>query len=116
MLFSTRRKEVPRTVVRTWLSAARLPLRAVQVVAHGSDQETEWPAVLAYESFEANVKQLTGSVLRDDELVQEGRTIQAKVGQLRTAAQLETIAERRKATVAQSSTRRERRWSGGADA
>jgi hypothetical protein len=100
MPFSEQLKEVPRTVVRTSLNAARLPLRAVQAVAHRGDSDTEWPPVLAFESFESQLKQLTGAVLRDEELVQEGRLIQAKVGQLRKAAELETIAERREATAA----------------
>jgi hypothetical protein len=100
MPFSEQLKEFPRTVVRTWLNAARLPLRAVQAVAHRGEYDSEWPPVLAFESFESQLKQLTGAVLHDEELLQEGRLIQAKVGQLRKAAELETIAERREATAA----------------
>ena len=92
-------QEIPRTVVRTWLRAAHVPLRVVELVAH-RDRDAEWPPALAFESFDAQVKQVVGSVLRDDELVEEGRLIEAKVGQLRKAAQLETVAQRRKATAA----------------
>jgi hypothetical protein len=91
-------QEIPRTVVRTWLRAAQVPLRVVERVAH-RDDAAEWPPALVFESFEAQVKQVVGGVLRDDELVAEGRLIEAKVGQLRKAAQLETVAERRKATA-----------------
>jgi len=92
-------QEIPRTVVRVWLRTARLPLQAVEVVAHRGDHGTEWPPALAFESFEAQVKQVAGSVLRDDALVEEGRLTEAKVVQLRKAATLETVAERRKATA-----------------
>src|SRR3954451_15404464 len=93
-------QEVPRTVVRAWLRGARLPLQAVEAVVHRGEHDTEWPPKLAFDSFESQVKQVAGSVLRDDDLVREGRLIQAKVEQLRKAATLETIAERREATAA----------------
>ncbi|MDQ1521089.1 MAG: hypothetical protein QOI55_2162 [Actinomycetota bacterium] len=93
-------QDIPRTVLRTWLRAARLPLRAVEVVVHRGERDQEWPPVLAFESFEAQVKQLAGSALHDEELVAEGRLIQAKVAQLRKAAELETVAERREAIAA----------------
>jgi hypothetical protein len=87
----------PRTAIRAWFRAAELPVRAVQAIAQRGERDAEWPPALAFESLASHVMQLTGSVLRDDELVQEGRLIQAKVAQLRKAAELETVAERREA-------------------
>jgi hypothetical protein len=92
--------EIPRTAVRVWLRAARLPLQAVEAMTRRGDHDAEWPPTLAFESFEAQVKQVAGAVLRDDDLLEEGRLTQAKVGQLRRAAELETVAQRREATAA----------------
>jgi hypothetical protein len=100
MLIQDQLQEIPRTVVRTWLRAARLPLQAVEAVVHRGEHDQEWPPVLAFDAFESQVKQLAGSALHDDELLEEGRLIQAKVAQLRKAAELETVAERREAIAA----------------
>jgi len=51
---------------------------------------------LAFEGFEATVRQVAGSVLRDERLVEEGRLIEAKVARLRKAVELETEAEQRR--------------------
>jgi hypothetical protein len=93
-------QSLPRVFVRTWLRAARLPLDAVESITHRGDHEAEWPPALAFESFEAQCKQVAGAVLRDETLVEEGRLIQAKVAELRKAAELETVAQRRTATAA----------------
>lgn len=89
-------QQIPRTVVRTWLRAARLPVSvAERVVQRDGSSRTFAPAV-AFDTVDADVRQLVGTLLRDDELVQEGRLRQAKVAQLRDAAQLEAEAERRR--------------------
>lgn len=90
-------QRIPSTVVRTWLRTARLPLKAVESVTRRGDQDVEWAPAIAFDSFEASVKQIAGSVLRDEELVQEGRLAQARVGQLRKAVELDAVAEQRKA-------------------
>jgi hypothetical protein len=82
----------PGTVVRTGLGVVRLPLTAVEVIAGHNQDGTAWPPSLAFESFEAAAKQVAGSLLRDDTLVQEGRLAQAKVAQLRKATELEAVA------------------------
>ncbi|MDQ1397802.1 MAG: hypothetical protein QOG64_3061, partial [Acidimicrobiaceae bacterium] len=89
-------QEINRFFVRTSLQAARLPLQAAEAVLHRGDQTDEWPPSLAFDGFEASVKQIVGSVLRDKTLVEEGRLEQAKVAQLRKAAELETLADQRK--------------------
>jgi hypothetical protein len=93
-------QQVPRAVVRSALRVSRLPLQAVATVAAGGEHAAEWPPTLAFDAFEAQVKQVAGALLRDDELTQEGRLETAKVAQLRKAAELETVAERRAATAA----------------
>jgi hypothetical protein len=83
---------LPRTVVNTYLSVARLPLNAVAKVSGQQDNE-QWPPALAFEGFEASVETTLGSLLRNDDLLESGRVRQAKVAQLRKAAELEAVAE-----------------------
>jgi len=83
---------LPRTILNTYLSAAKLPLNVV-AKARGQQGNEQWPQALAFEGFEAGVETVLGSLLRDDELVETGRLRQAKVAQLRRAAYLETVAE-----------------------
>jgi len=85
-------RTLPRTVVKTYLSAARLPLNAV-AKANGQTHNEQWPPALAFEGFEASVETVLGSLLRDDTLIEAGRLRQAKVAQLRKAAQLEAVAD-----------------------
>jgi len=83
---------LPRTLVHTYLSVARMPLSAV-AKARGQQDNEQWPPALAFEGFEAGVETVLGSLLRDEELVEAGRLRQAKVAQLRKAAYLETVAD-----------------------
>jgi hypothetical protein len=83
---------LPRALVSGYLRVARLPLTAVERVAKQQDNE-QWPPALAYESFEAGVETTVGSLLRDPALVERGRLRQAKIAQLRKAAELGTLAE-----------------------
>ena len=85
-------QKLPRTVISTYLSAARLPLSAV-AKASGQQHNEQWPPALAFEGFEASVETVLGSLLRDDGLMEAGRLRQAKVAQLRKAAQLEAVAD-----------------------
>jgi len=85
-------RNLPRTVIKTYLSAARLPLNAV-AKANGQQGNEQWPPALAFEGFEASVETVLGSLLRDDTLIEAGRLRQAKVAQLRKAAELEAVAD-----------------------
>lgn len=85
-------KAVPRTVVGTSLKALRLPLSAVER-ATGQQEKPDWPPAMAYEALEANVETVLGGLLRDETLVERGRLRQAKLAQLRKAAELATVAE-----------------------
>jgi len=90
-------QSIPRTIVRTYVDAARFPLGLAESVWRRGDKSGDWAPVLAFDAAEASVKQVIGSFLRDTELVEEGRLIQAKVAQLRKAAELETLASQQKA-------------------
>lgn len=83
---------LPRTVINTYLSVARAPLNAV-AKASGQQNNEQWPPALAFEGFEASVETVLGSLLRDNDLVESGRLRQAKVAQLRKAAELEAVAD-----------------------
>lgn len=86
---------VPRLIVSGYLKAVRLPLTATERIAKQQGNE-QWPPALAFERFEAGVETVVGSLLRDDALVDKGRLRQAKVVQLRRAAELETLAVQEK--------------------
>lgn len=90
-------QQIPRTIVRAGLRTARLPLSAAELVLRRGEHDVEWAPTMAFDSFEATVKQLAGSVLHDDELSREGQLAQARVAQLRKAAELDAVAEGRKA-------------------
>jgi hypothetical protein len=92
---------IPRAYVTVALRTARLPLIALERVAHRETDDT-WPPGLAFDDFESRVKLVVGSVLRDDVLVHQGRLEQARVGELRDAIQLETVAEQTRAEAEQT--------------
>lgn len=97
---------IPRTAVRSWIAAVRLPLSATEVVVR--KQGAEWPPAIAFEGFEAGVKRTVGSLLKDDQLVQEGTLERAKVQQVRRATELEADAEaERQAAKARLEDRKE---------
>lgn len=88
--------DIPRTMVRTSLQAARLPLTTLERVMN-RDKRAQWPAAMFFDGYAAGVKQLVGGMLRDQELVEEGRLEQAKLAQLRRAGSLEATADERRA-------------------
>ena len=98
-------QNLPRTVINTYLSVARLPLTAA-AKASGQESNEQWPPALAFEGFEASVETVLGSLLRDDSLVEAGRLRQAKVAQLRKAAQLEAVADTQRQQAREEFTQR----------
>ena len=88
---------ITRTVVRTWLKTARLPITLAESTLHRGEHTEEWPPALAFGAFESGVKQVVGALVRDQELANEGRLERAQVTQLRKAAELDAIAEAREA-------------------
>lgn len=89
---STPMQTIPRTIVRSYLKLGRLPLDAAGSVLN-KDGAEDWAPALAFDSVEATVLQTIGSFLKDDELVTQGRLAEARVAQLRRAAELEAQAE-----------------------
>jgi hypothetical protein len=89
---------IPRTAVRLTLDGLRLPVIAAENIAGQRDNDS-WPPAVLFESFEATVKQVVGSVIRDETLVDEGRIQQAKVGELRKAVELEVEADQKRAVA-----------------
>jgi hypothetical protein len=89
-----RLQTIPRTVVRSSLRATRLPLNAAEAVFRRGDRETARAPASAVEAFEATVKRLAGSILRDDQLVQEGRMQEVRAAEQRKA--LEPVARRQR--------------------
>ena len=90
---------IPRTAVKATLLGLRLPICGVEALT-GQTGNASWPPAIAFEGFEAGVKQVVGSFLRDDELVDEGRVQQAKVTELRRAVELEVQADQKRAAGA----------------
>lgn len=90
----------PTKIVRTYLGAARLPLDVAERVLQRDSSREQWAPALLFDSVEANVKQVVGAFLRDDELVEEGRVSRARVAQLKKAAHLETLADQKRAEAA----------------
>jgi hypothetical protein len=85
---------IPRVAVTRYLRLLRLPVDAAGSIAH---RDEAWAPALAFDSFEAQVLGLLGSVLHDDVLVQESNRQKARVEQLRRAATLEAAAVARRA-------------------
>jgi len=85
---------LPRTVIKAYLQGLRLPLTAVERITNADG--SAWPPAVAYESFEAEAKQVLGALIRDDELVREGRLQRAKLGQLAEAERLEAAADQKR--------------------
>ena len=85
-------KTIPRVAVKSALDAMRVPLTTVERLS-GQQKNQAWPPALLFEGFEANAKQVAGAVLRDQELVEEGRIQNVKLSELRRAAELKVKAE-----------------------
>jgi hypothetical protein len=80
--------------VTNYLRLLRLPVDAAGSIAK---RDEAWAPALAFDSFEAQVLGLLGSVLHDDTLVQESNRQKARIDQLRRATELEAAAAARRA-------------------
>lgn len=85
---------MPRTIVRQGLRGLRVPLDVTESLARraGVDIDEHWLPSVMFEGFEADTKRVLGSLLRDDELTEEGRRQRAKAAELRQALRLEAVA------------------------
>jgi colicin import membrane protein len=84
---------LPRTGIDLWLRAVRLPLTGVEAVVH-RDGDAQWPPSVAFEGFEAAVREHAGRFLRDERLLQQAQLQRAEVAQRRRALEHQEEAVR----------------------
>jgi hypothetical protein len=99
MSITTLQRSINRRLIDTNLQVLRLPLTAVERITNKTEV-SDWPPAVAFESFEATAKKVLGSILRDDELVEQGRLLEAKVSELAEAERLETKADMQREAAA----------------
>jgi hypothetical protein len=91
MTITTTAKLVPAIATQAYLRLARLPLTAAQqLTGHRADEQ--WPPTMAFETFEAGVESLVGSLVGDEGLTHSAQVRRAKLAKLREAAVLRTQA------------------------
>jgi hypothetical protein len=94
----TRLNTLPRVVVGGYLRAVGLPLHAAaRLTGHGADQT--WPPALAFEGAVAGIGSTLAALVGDDEWLESSRLRQAKVTQLRTASELEVLADQQESAA-----------------
>lgn len=99
---------VPRTIVSLGFGVARVPVDLLaQVTGHGGDKE--WGPTLAFDSVEATVRHVLGSVLGDPELSAQGQVKDARVAQRAEAAEREQAADARREVADDRLTERRER-------
>lgn len=86
---------ITQTLVNGGLSAARWPLTVAEATLGRGTATEEWAPSIAFDQFGATVKELVGSLTRNDALVDDGRLTRAKVAQLRHGMELEAEAAMR---------------------
>jgi hypothetical protein len=84
-------RTVPRTALRGYLRAIRLPLSAAERITKQQGNET-WTPAIAFESFEAKVETATGFLLGDEKLAESGQLRTARVAELKESRRLRSAA------------------------
>jgi hypothetical protein len=92
MTITATAKVLPSTAARAYLRVARLPLTAAQRLTGHRDDE-QWPLTMAFETFEAGVESVVGSIINDESLTRSAEVRRTKLAKLRKAAVLRTEAE-----------------------
>lgn len=92
---------IPRAYVRTSLRLSRIPL-SIAERATGNEGNEHWAPTVTYDAFQANVKQVLGSLLSDAELVHQGELQEARIATVREARTLEAVAAQTKAGAERS--------------
>ncbi len=89
-----------RRVIRTGIHTLRTPLNVVESAARQAGTDTDdWMPAAAFEAFEGAALQLAGTLVGDDELVEEGRLHLARAGRLRQAVTLRSRARAQRASA-----------------
>lgn len=92
-------RALPGTALDRVLSLYRVPLTVAERVVgqqHDPDQPATWPPAIAYERVEAAIRQLAGTIWRDERLLERARLQRAKADELERAGVLELDAARRR--------------------
>jgi hypothetical protein len=84
--------ELPRKAVLGYLELTRVPLTAAERVL--GKTEGTWPVTIAADRLQARVKEVAGTVLRDDELLANARLQNAALDERLRALDAEAEAER----------------------
>jgi hypothetical protein len=100
-------RAVPRTAVRVWLHAVRLPLTAIEAIGHRRpNQDESWLPALLFDDVAARVESVAGSVLRDPKMIDEAHVARERVRKIRRAQTLDAAAEERRDLAAEELTER----------
>lgn len=90
-------REIPRAYVRTTLRALRAPVDLSAAVAkRGGDNGRPWPPSVVFNTIEGGIKKAVGSLIRDEQLVEEGELNQAAAKEQRQSLLLGGVAESRR--------------------
>jgi hypothetical protein len=90
-------EELPRNAVLGSLELTRLPLTAAERALHKT--EGTWAPTIAADRLQARVKEVAGSVLRDERLLADARLQNAALDERLRAADAEAEAERIRRTA-----------------
>ena len=94
-------QDIPRAYVRTTLRAFRVPLDISESLARRNGHDRPWPPSVAFTAVEGGIKRAVGSLIRDDELIEEGLLKQAAAKEQRQALLLGAVAEAKRETAAE---------------
>lgn len=75
---------LPERAVERWLQVLRLPMTLTESILRRSDGQ-QWPPMLAFEGFEAFVRESAGRLLGDEQLLDHARLQRAEIAQRRQA-------------------------------
>lgn len=95
---------ISRTIACQGLRGLRLPLDVAESVARvaGVEVDERWAPSVAFEGLEGETKRLVGTLIGDDELLEQGLRQRARVEELRQSAYMQAVAE---GTRAEADTR-----------
>lgn len=74
-------EQLPRLTTSIALWSARLPLTTFEAIVRRGQSNEDWPPAVAFDRFEAAVKETVGKALRDEVLVGSGTLQRAEVHQ-----------------------------------
>jgi hypothetical protein len=87
-------QQLPRLTTSIALWSARLPLATFEAIVRRGQSNEYWPPAVAYDRFEAAVKETVGKALRDETLVGLGTLQRAEVHQREDARERAAEAAR----------------------